>query len=262
MSGIAKYEARAKAINSLLCVGLDSDTAHIPAHFSSQFAFNQWIIDQTHPYVCAYKPNMAFYEAQGAKGWDALAQTMDYLHTHHPDIFTICDAKRADIGNTNTGYVRAIFDELGFDAITLHPYLGKEALMPFLERTDKVSIILCRTSNPQSGEFQNLTVGDKPLWRVVAERIATGWNTHNNCMLVMGATYPQELDGLRDVIGDVPLLIPGIGAQGGDLAGVIRYGVAKNGLGLIINASRSVIFSQNPEHAAQTLQTQINDCRG
>ncbi|MCL4254923.1 MAG: orotidine-5'-phosphate decarboxylase, partial [Anaerolineae bacterium] len=176
-------------------------------------------------------------------------------------IFTIADAKRADIGNTNTGYVRAIFDELGFDAITLHPYLGKEALSPFLERKDKVSIILCRTSNPESGEFQNLMVDGKPLWRLVAERVATHWNTNKNCMLVMGATYPQELDGLRDVIGDMPLLIPGIGAQGGDLTGVMRYGIAKNNLGLIINASRSIIFAQNPAYEAQTLQTQINGFR-
>ena len=261
MSGISKYEKRVQAVNSLLCVGLDSDTTQIPAPFSSQFQFNKWVIDQTHPYVCAYKPNIAFYEALGAKGWDMLAQTMDYLHTNHPDIFTICDAKRADIGNTNKGYVRAIFDELGFDAITLHPYLGAEALTPFLERTDKVSIILCKTSNPESGEFQNLVVEGKPLWRVVAERVATQWNTHNNCMLVMGATYPQELDGLRDIIGNMPLLIPGIGAQGGDLEGVMRYGMAKNGLGLIINASRSIIFAQNPAHEAQSLQAQINSYR-
>lgn len=261
MNGIAKYEARALSINSLLCVGLDSDKAKIPAQFANPFEFNKWIIDQTHPYVCAYKPNTAFYEALGAKGWDYLAQTMDYIRSNHPDIFTICDAKRADIGNTNAGYVRAIFDELGFDAITLHPYLGKEALAPFLEREDKVSIILCRTSNPESGEFQNMMVGDKPLWRVIAERVATDWNTHHNCMLVMGATYPEEFVGLRDIIGDMPLLIPGIGAQGGDLAGVMRHGIAKNDLGLIINASRSIIFAQNPAYEARTLQAQINGFR-
>jgi len=258
MNGIQKYEIRAKKVNSMVCVGLDSDTTQIPTQFGSQFEFNKWIIDQTHPYVCAYKPNMAFYEALGAKGWDTLAQTMDYLHTHHPDIFTICDAKRADIGNTNKGYVRAIFDDLGFDAITLHPYLGKEALTPFLERADKVSIILCRTSNPESGEFQNLIVGDKPLWQVVAGHVAQSWNGNQNCMLVMGATYPQELEGIRNIIGDMPLLIPGIGAQGGDLDGVIRYGLAKNGLGLLINASRSIIFAQNPAQEAGQLQTQIN----
>lgn len=261
MNGIAKYEARALLANSLLCVGLDSDKAKIPAQFANPFEFNKWIIDQTHPYVCAYKPNMAFYEALGAKGWDYLAQTMDYIRSNHPDIFTICDAKRADIGNTNAGYVCAIFDQLGFDAITLHPYLGKEALAPFLEREDKVSIILCRTSNPGSGEFQNMMVGDKPLWQVVAERVATNWNTHHNCMLVMGATYPEEFVGLRDIIGDMPLLIPGIGAQGGDLAGVMRHGIAKNDLGLIINASRSIIFAQNPSYEAQTLQAQINGFR-
>jgi len=258
MNGIKKYETRAKNVNSLVCVGLDSDTAQIPSQFSSQFEFNKWVIDQTHPYACAYKPNMAFYEALGTKGWDALAQTMDYLHTQHPDIFMICDAKRADIGNTNKGYVRAIFDELRFDAITLHPYLGKEALTPFLERADKVSIILCRTSNPNSGEFQSVMIGDKPLWRMVAEQVATHWNTNQNCMLVMGATYPQELEGLRDVIGNMPLLIPGIGAQGGDLESVIHYGLAKNGLGLLINASRSIIFAQNPAQETQKLQTQIN----
>ena len=177
---IAKYNARVDAVNSLLCVGLDSAPERIPERFqreeSPQFAFNRWIIEQTHPYTSAYKPNIAFYEAAGEAGLHALALTLDYLRAEHPAILTICDAKRADIGSTNAGYVTAIFDRLGFDAVTLHPYLGQEALAPFLSRADKGCIVLCRTSNPGAGELQDLDVGGKPLWQAVAEAVRDAWN--------------------------------------------------------------------------------------
>ncbi|NDJ78897.1 MAG: orotidine-5'-phosphate decarboxylase, partial [Chloroflexi bacterium] len=166
---IEKYARRVEGVNSLLCVGLDSRIDRLPERFHaaefSQFTFNRWIIEQTHEAVCAYKPNIAFYEALGPEGLAALEQTVEYLRAQHPDILTICDAKRADIGSTNQGYVTAIFDRLGFDAVTLNPYLGREALAPFLERTDKACIILCRTSNPGAGEFQDLDVGGVPLWQ-------------------------------------------------------------------------------------------------
>lgn len=262
---IDKYNARARAINSLLCVGLDANLSRIPATFAHEehplWAFNRHIIDQTHPYVSAYKPNIAFYEAQGAHGLYQLTLTMQYLRDNHPDIFTICDAKRADIGSTNEAYVHAIFDELGFDAITLHPYLGSEALSPFLDRHDKASIILCRTSNEGAGEFQDLTVDGRPLWQIVAERVRDQWNTHENCMLVVGATYPNELDTIRQIAPKMTFLVPGIGVQGGNVELTLRYGLNAEGLGLIINSSRGIIYAENPALAAQELRDAINHYR-
>jgi orotidine-5'-phosphate decarboxylase len=262
---INKYDNRARTIHSLLCVGLDADYNHIPERFKNeefpQFAFNQWIIEQTHEYTAAYKPNIAFYEAQGDQGIRELKLTMDYLQIDHPDIYTICDAKRADIGNTNTGYTTAIFDWLGFDSITLHPYLGSEALTPFLTREDKGCIILCRTSNPGAGELQDLLVDGKPLWHVVAEKVRDDWNTNNNCMLVVGATYPDELRQIRQIMGDMTFLVPGIGAQGGDVEATLEAGLNSDGLGMIINSSRGIIFAENPAEAARDLRDAINQYR-
>lgn len=262
---IERYNARARRVDSLLCVGLDSDIERLPARFLDerypQFAFNRWVIEQTHPFVSAYKPNIAFYEARGEAGLAELRMTIAYLRSEHPDIFTICDAKRADIGSTNSGYVRAIFDVLGFDAVTLHPYLGGEALEPFLEREDKACIILCRTSNPGSGELQTLEVAGVPFWQHIAEKTRDRWNTRGNCMLVMGATYPEELKLARELVGEMTLLVPGIGAQGGSVEQTVRYGVNHEGLGLIINASRGVIFTDNPAGAARQLREVINQSR-
>jgi orotidine-5'-phosphate decarboxylase len=189
-----KLNSRCEKINSLVCVGLDSEFEKLPDKFKGmefpQFEFNRYIIDQTAEFAAAFKPNTAFYEARGEQGWKELRMTMDYLASTYPDIFTICDAKRADIGNTNNGYVKAIFDVLNFDAITLHPYLGKEALKPFLDRSDKISIILCRTSNPGAGEIQDLNVVQAPglppktIWQIVAEKVSQDWNYNHNCMLV------------------------------------------------------------------------------
>ncbi len=262
---IARYNRRVDAVNSLLCVGLDSQFERLPSRFQAdphpQYAFNRWIIDQTHPYVSAYKPNMAFYEARGAAGLTDLALTMAYLRDNHPDILTICDAKRADIGSTNEGYVAAIFDWLGFDAVTLNPYLGREALTPFLERADRGCIILCRTSNPGAGEFQDLLVNGRPLWQLVAEQVRDSWNTRGNCMLVAGATYPDELARIRALVGTMLLLVPGVGAQGGDVARTVSAGLAADGRGLIINASRGVIFDPDPAAAARALRDAINEHR-
>lgn len=258
---LAKYNTRAKKINSLLCVGLDPDFEKIPERFKNleypQFEFNKWIINETHEYASAYKPNTAFYEARGDRGILELKMTMDYLRQNHPDIFTILDAKRADIGNTNNGYVTFAYDFLGADAITLHPYLGQEALQPFLDRKDKVSIILCKTSNSGSGEFQDMKVGDKKVWEVVAENVSKNWNKNNNCMLVVGATYPEEIQKVRAIVGGMTLLVPGIGTQGGDLEAVMSSGLNKEKLGLIINSSRGIIFSDNPKAEAKNLCEEI-----
>jgi orotidine-5'-phosphate decarboxylase len=262
---LQKYNRRAEAIDSLLCVGLDASLDKIPEEFLSsefpQFAFNQWIIDQTAEYTAAYKPNMAFYEARGSQGWVELQMTMESLQAHHPEIVTICDAKRADIGSTNQGYLTSIFDQLGFDAITLHPYLGAEALAPFLERDDKACIILCRTSNPGAGEFQDLVTGGRPLWQAVAEKVSSDWNAYGNCMLVVGATYPDEMRKIRAIAPGMTFLVPGIGAQGGDVRAVVAAGLDTDGKGLMINSSRGIIFSGNPALAARTLRDEINVAR-
>lgn len=258
---IEKYNARSRAVNSLVCVGLDSDVSRLPDAFDTQLAFNRWVIDQTAPYAAAFKLNTAFYEALGAAGWEAMAQTVTYIREQHPDIVTIADAKRADIGNTNRGYVTALFDTIGFDAVTLHPYLGQVALEPFLSREDKLNIVLCRTSNPSSDELQGLDVGGEPLWAHLARRVANTWNAAGNCALVVGATYPDDLRRVREIAPDVPFLVPGVGAQGGDAATVVRYGQTTNGGGLMVNSSRGIIFADSPADAARTLRDTLNAAR-
>ncbi|OGI75695.1 orotidine 5'-phosphate decarboxylase [Candidatus Nomurabacteria bacterium RIFCSPHIGHO2_02_FULL_42_19] len=260
---IDKYNKRAKEINSLLCVGLDPDFEKLPEKFKTlphpQFEFNKYIIGETHEFAAAYKPNMGSYEVRGAKGWEDLEMTMDYLRKNYPDIFTICDAKRADIGYTNELYAKAIFDTLGFDAVTLHPYLGQEALKPFLDRKDKVSIILCRTSNPGAGELQDLitTPEARPLWWVVAEKVSKEWNKNSNCMLVVGATYPAELGEVRKIVGDLTILVPGIGTQGGSVKEVMEAGLSSEKLGLIVSSSKAIIFSENLKEEARKLCEEI-----
>lgn len=263
MSGIEKYNTRAKKINSLVCVGLDSDIKKIPEKFLKmefpQFEFNKWIIEETNEFVSAYKPNSAFYEARGDQGMKELKMTMDYLKEKYPDIFTILDAKRADIGNTNHGYVTSIFDWFGFDAVTVNPYLGREAIQPFLDRKDKVTIVLCRTSNIGAKEFQDLKFSDKHLWEIVAETVSTEWNENDNCMLVMGATYPEEMKKVRQKNDKITFLVPGVGAQGGDIGEVVKNGINKEKQGLIINSGRAIIFSDNPKEEARKLKEEINN---
>jgi len=263
MSVIDKYNRRAE--QSLLCVGLDSHFSKLPERFKSdpnpQFAFNRWVIDQTHPYVSAYKPNIAFYEARGDAGIRDLKLTVDYLCDQYPDILTICDAKRGDMDSTSIGYAEGIFDWLGFDAVTLNPYLGRDSLRPFLDRADRSCIILCRTSNPDSGEFQNLLIDGKPLWQVIAEKIRDEWNANGNCMLVAGATYPAELAQIREIVGEMTLLVPGIGVQGGSIEAVVKAGLNSARKGLIISASRSVIFADDPAGEARKLTDEINRYR-
>jgi orotidine-5'-phosphate decarboxylase len=262
---LAKLDARSKAVNSLVCVGLDPEIEKIPKPFRSArlplFEFNRWVIEQTHEFVAAYKPNMAFFEARGQVGLRELESTIQYLRVEHPQIMTICDAKRGDIGSTNHGYVTSIFDVMQFDAATLHPYLGHEALKPFLERKEKACIVLCRTSNPGAGEFQDLEFGGRPLWELVAERVSQQWNTNENCMLVVGATYPSEMQQIRKIAPTMPFLVPGVGAQGGDAAAVVRAGLDANGGGLLISSSRGVMYAPSPADAARELRDEINAAR-
>ena len=256
-----KYDKRAREINSLLCVGLDSDFAKLPDRFKilefPQFEFNKWIIDQTHEYTASFKVNSAFYEARGDVGVQELKMTIDYINTNHPTIFTILDAKRADIGNTNNGYIQFAYDWLGFDSVTLHPYLGKEALEPILARVDKTAIILCRTSNPGARDFQDLVVEGKMIYEIVAEKVSKEWNKNNNCMLVVGATYPEEMKKIRSIVGDMTFLVPGIGVQGGSVEEVVKSGLNSKGLGLIIHSARGIIFAEDPKLEAQNLCNEI-----
>lgn len=263
---VEKYEARVQAVNSLVCVGLDTTVSKAKERFPTSklplFDFNQWVIDQTADYVSAYKPNLAFYEAVGVSGWHQLEMTMDYLKHTFPDVVTIADAKRADIDSTNEGYVASIFDHFGFDAITLHPYLGKAALSVFLQRVDKACIILCRTSNPGAGEFQDiLNEEGKPLWQTVAEHVSHDWNSAGNCMLVVGATYPTEMAKIREIAPELTFLVPGIGAQGGEVEPIMKAGQNDRGTGMIINSARGVIYNENPGKAAQKLRDEINQYR-
>jgi len=257
-----KYDARVEKAGSLLCVGLDSDIRQIPVRFGNeqfpQFAFNKEIIEVTQEYVSSYKVNVAFYEARGDQGARELKMTLDYLREHVPDIVTICDAKRGDIASTNEAYAIAIFDWLGFDAITLNPYCGKESLTPFLSRKDKGCIILCRTSNPGARDFQDLAVGENPLWQVVARNVSEEWNENNNCFLVAGATYPEELAKIRRIAPNMTFLLPGIGAQGGNVEETLKAGLNASGRGLMIHSARGIIFSENPKEAARSLNALIN----
>ncbi|GAC1553617.1 MAG: orotidine-5'-phosphate decarboxylase [Ktedonobacteraceae bacterium] len=256
--------------NTFVCVGLDPMYDRLPAKVrqgvspeDAFFLFNRAIIDATHDLVCAYKPNSAFYEAHADSGMRALIKTVTYIKQTYPHIPVILDAKRADIGNTNLGYIEAAFDSICADAITVHPYLGKEALAPFLARKDKGIIVLVKTSNPGSDEFQNLLVGDKqePLYQVIAHNVAYAWNTNSNCALVVGATYPSELKLVRAIVGDMPILIPGIGAQGGDIAATVLAGTDSRGWGMIINSSRDIIYASGGDDFAQAARNATQNLR-
>lgn len=246
---------------SLVCIGLDSDTARLPVGVS-QLDFNKAIIDATHDVVAAYKPNTAFYEAEGAEGIAVLKATCEYIRQVAPDVLILLDAKRADIGNTNNGYVRFAVDYLGVDAITLHPYLGSEALGPFLTLPDIGLIVLCRTSNPGSGELQDLLVDGMPLYEKVAHTVSEQWNTQKNCMLVVGATYPTEAAKIRAIVGDdMWFLIPGVGAQGGDVEQTVRAAQNSRGDGMLISSSRDIIFASSGDDFAAAARNKAIELR-
>jgi len=242
--------------NSLLCVGLDPDMAKLPQQLHEDgapyFAFNKAIIDATADLVCAYKPNSAFYEARGAAGIEELRQTCAYIKENHTDIPIILDFKRGDIGNTNNHYASFAFDYLQVDAITVQPYQGREALQAFLDYKDKGIIVLCRMSNPGAGEFQDLTVDGRKLYLQVAENVSKEWNTNGNCLLVVGATSPEELGEVRALVGDeITLLVPGLGAQGGEAEATVKAGINAAGQGMIINSSRAILYASSGEDFAK-----------
>ncbi len=250
----------------MVCIGLDPVLGKLPEEFKAKekpfFECNKSIIDETHDLACSYKPNSAFYEALGDDGIRQLKETCDYIKQNHPEIPIILDAKRGDIGNTNEGYIKFAFDYLQVDAITLQPYMGQQSLQPFLDQTDKGCVILCRTSNERSGEFQALEINGKKLYQTVAKAVAEKWNKNGNCLLVVGATFPEELKDVRQIVGDeMTFLVPGIGAQGGDVEATIKAGLNKQGKGLIINSSRSIIYAENPRQEAENLKNQINRYR-
>lgn len=244
------------AQNKFLCIGLDSETAKLPKG-QTQMSFNQAIIEVACDLVAAFKLNSAFYESQGAVGWEALKKTILFVQQKAPTTLIILDAKRADIGNTSEQYARAAFEELKADAVTLNPYLGFDALEPFLNYKNKGCFILCRTSNPGAKEFQDLTVAGEPLYLKIAKEVSQKWNQNKNCGLVVGATYPEELKKVREAAPTLPFLVPGVGTQGGALTKVLEYGRDSRGLGLLINISRSVIFASHAEDFAQAARKEI-----
>lgn len=243
MKFVEKLKKASQKNNSLLCIGLDTDLDKIPKFLLNEkdpiFCFNKKIIDSTSDLVCAYKPNLAFYEACGIKGLEALKKTCEYIPK---DIPIILDAKRGDIGNTSKMYAKAIFEEFKADGVTLNPYLGEDSLTPFLGYEDKCCFILCLTSNVGAKDFQLLNFEEKPLYKIVAEKILT-WNKKGNCGLVVGATFPEQLMEIREIASDLPILIPGVGAQKGDVEKTVRYGTNKEGELAIINSSRGVIYA-------------------
>ena len=246
--------AASRENGSLLCVGLDSDIARLPEHLRREHGeravveFNRRIIDETYDLVCAYKLNLAFYEQLGPQGLEMMEETLDYI----PDgVIKIADAKRGDIGNTSRAYAAALFDRFGFDAATVNPYLGLEALEPFLRYEGRGIFVLCRTSNPGAREFQDLKCDGKPLYQRVAEAAASLNARFGNLGLVVGATWPEELKEIRGLVGDeLPFLIPGVGKQAGDLEKAVKYGTNSRGELAIINSSRGVIFASTKEDFA------------
>jgi len=268
MGFFEQLSAAIKKNNSLLCIGLDPDPTLMPP-MTNLLDFNKAIIAATADIVCAYKPNLAFYEAAGAQGWDILKQTIDYIPK---DIPVIADAKRGDIGNTSKAYAHAIFDGLGAGAITINPYLGFDSVEPFFkDYADKGVFILCRTSNQGSADFQSMpvTIDDTkiPLYQAVARKADT-WNTLNNIGLVVGATYPAEIRTLRRLHSCLPFLVPGIGAQGGNIKLTLDAGLDSYGRGIIINSSRQILyasskadFSQAAANTAEALRQEINRYR-
>lgn len=256
------------ALGKHLCVGLDPLPERIPHVFQTGatvgeavFAFNRTIVDATRDQVCAYKPNAAWYEALGEEGHRALVATVAYIHATSPGVPVLLDAKRADIGETSARYAVAAFDVVGADAITLHPWFGREALAPFLDRADKGIIVMAANSNPGAGEIQDLPVGPQgePLAVHMARTVAAHWNTHGNCGVTVGATNPQRMAAVRAVVGDMPLLVLGIGAQGGDLAAAMQAGRDSTGAGMIVSTSRAVIYAAPVDATSEQVATAAHD---
>jgi len=238
---------------SFLCIGLDTDLEKIPQFLLEEedpiFSFNKAIIDATHHLCVAYKPNIAFYEAYGINGWSALRKTIVYLNANYPEIFTIADAKRGDIGNTSTRYAKAFFEDLNFDSITIAPYMGRDSVEPFLEFKDKHTILLALTSNDGAFDFQTKKIDGRELYKEVLS-VSTTYKGSENLMYVVGATKAEYLKEIRQIVPNSFLLVPGVGAQGGSLTDVCRYGMTKD-IGLLINSSRGIIYASNQNDYAE-----------
>lgn len=252
---------------SFLCIGLDVDLTKIPKHLLDLedpiFEFNKAIIDATHDLCVSYKPNTAFYEAYGLKGWQSLQKTIDYLNESYPEIFTIADAKRGDIGNTSTMYAKAFFEDLNFDSVTVAPYMGKDSVEPFLAFENKHTIMLALTSNEGAFDFQTKNIEGKELYKVVIET-SKSWKNSENLMYVVGATKAEYFTEIREIIPNSFLLVPGVGAQGGSLQEVCQYGMNEQ-VGLLINSSRAIIYASNETDfadraraEAQKMQLEMN----
>ncbi|MAP55352.1 orotidine-5'-phosphate decarboxylase [Altibacter sp.] len=243
---------------SFLCIGLDSDINKIPQHLLREedpiFSFNKAIIDATQHLAVAYKPNTAFYEAEGLAGWTSLQKTIEYLNDRYPEVFTIADAKRGDIGNTSSMYAKAFFENLGFDSVTVAPYMGKDSVEPFLEFHDRHTILLALTSNPGAFDFQTKSLDELELYKRVLETSKT-WKNAQNLMYVVGATKASFLADIRKIVPDSFLLVPGVGAQGGSLLEVCEYGLNET-VGLLINASRSIIYASDGKDFASAATSQ------
>lgn len=270
MNFIQAVKQRWTGANTLVCVGLDPEPAKFPAHLRDHpdavFEFCRAIIDATAGAACCFKPQFAHFAALGAEY--ALQRCIAHVHDTHPGVPVILDAKRGDIGSTAAQYAIEAFDRYGADAVTLNPYLGRDSVQPFLDRADKGAIILCRTSNEGATDFQDLDCSGAPLYQRVAETVARDWNGNGNCLLVVGATWPRELAAVRALVGDLPFLVPGIGAQGGDLAAVMANGKTANGDGLLVSSSRAILYAGEGEDfadaagaAAQALRDEINRYR-
>ena len=244
--------AKIRKKKSFLCIGLDVDLNKIPSHLLKEedpiFAFNKAIIDATHHLCVAYKPNTAFYEAYGIKGWQSLEKTIQYLNSNYPEIYTIADAKRGDIGNTSTMYAKAFFEDLAFDSVTVAPYMGKDSIEPFLAFKDKHTIMLALTSNEGAFDFQTKEVNGRELYKEVLET-SKRWKNSENLMYVVGATKAEYFKEIRKIVPTSFLLVPGVGAQGGNLQDVCKYGMSEN-IGLLINSSRGIIYASNTEDFA------------
>jgi orotidine-5'-phosphate decarboxylase len=238
--------------NSLLCVGLDPDPARFPAHLQGKpdaiFSFCRDIVDATADLVCAFKPQIAYFAARRAE--DQLEALIQHIHAKHPGVPVILDAKRGDIGSTAEQYAIEAFERFGADAVTLNPYMGRDSAEPYLTRADKGVIFLCRTSNPGGSDLQFLDVGGEKLYERVARLVAEQWNGNRNCALVVGATFPAEIARVRQLTGDMPLLVPGIGAQGGDVLATVQAGRTAEGTGLMINSSRAILYAGKGEDFA------------
>ena len=267
MSFMQQLGQRWNDSDSLVCVGLDPEPEKFPRKFNGDgdavFGFCRDIVDATAGFACAFKPQIAHFAALGAE--DALERLVAHIHAEHPGIPVILDAKRGDIGSTARRYAEEAFDRYGADAVTANPYLGGDSLQPYLDRADRGVVILCRTSNPGAADLQDLLVDGRPLYQHVAAKAATEWNANGNVALVVGATWPEQLREVRAIVGEMPLLVPGVGAQGGDAEAVVRNARSSDGTGLMVSSSRAILYASSGDDyataaadAARTLRDTLN----